>query len=117
MTSTSGSYIAIDAGGTRIRGYESINGRDFEGLGVTHANSLALDLAHNIAAAIPDGIPEVETLVLSLAAIPQKTQDIELLAAALYQSVRFNELIIASDTNAAALSSNTQADLTMVLPQ
>ena len=115
MTSTSGSYIAIDAGGSRIRGYESISGGEFEGSGVTHTNSLALDLAHNIAAAIPAGIPEVETLVLSLAAIPQKSKDIELLAAALFQCVPFKKLVISSDTKAAALSSNSHADLTIAV--
>ena len=61
LASEMGSYIAIDAGGTRIRGYESINGTDFTGSGVTHTNSLALDLARNISAAIPDGCNEVDT--------------------------------------------------------
>ena len=110
-----GSYIAIDAGGTRIRGYESINGTDFTGSGVTHTNSLALDLARNISAAIPDGCNEVDTLVLSLAAIPQQAEDQKLLAAALLQRVRFERLVIASDTKAAALSSNSHADLTIAV--
>ena len=110
-----GSYIAIDAGGTRIRGYESINGTEFTGSGVTHTNSLALDLARNISAAIPDGCNEVDTLVLSLAAIPQQAEDQKLLAAALLQRVRFERLVIASDTKAAALSGNSNADLTIAV--
>lgn len=109
------SYIAIDAGGSRIRGYESISGGEFEGSGVTHTNSLALDLAAKIANAVPKEICEVDTLVLSLAAIPQKSRDIELLAAALFQSVRFQDLIIASDTKAAALSGSSRADLTIAV--
>ena len=115
MASEMGSYIAIDAGGTRIRGYESINGTEFTGSGVTHTNSLALDLARNISAAIPDGCNEVDTLVLSLAAIPQQAEDQKLLAAALLQRVRFERLVIASDTKAAALSSNSHADLTIAV--
>lgn len=115
MASNSGSYIAIDAGGTRIRGYESITGSEFSGNGVTHTDSLALNLARNIAAAIPAGITEVDTLVLSLAAIPQQVQDRELLAAALLQRVRFETLVIASDTKAAALSSQSHADLTIAV--
>lgn len=110
-----GSYIAIDAGGTRIRGYESINGTEFTGSGVTHTNSLALDLARNVSAAIPDGCNEVDTLVLSLAAIPQQAEDQKLLAAALLQRVRFERLVIASDTKAAALSGNSHADLTIAV--
>ena len=115
LASEMGSYIAIDAGGTRIRGYESINGTDFTGSGVTHTNSLALDLARNISAAIPDGCNKVDTLVLSLAAIPQQAEDQKLLAAALLQRVRFERLVIASDTKAAALSSNSHADLTIAV--
>ena len=110
-----GSYIAIDAGGTRIRGYESNNRTEFTGSGVTHTNSLALDLARNISAAIPDGCNEVDTLVLSLAAIPQQAEDRKLMAAALLQRVRFEKLIIASDTKAAALSSKSHADLTIAV--
>jgi uncharacterized phosphosugar-binding protein/N-acetylglucosamine kinase-like BadF-type ATPase len=110
-----GSYIAIDAGGTRIRGYESVTATEFTGSGVTHTNSLALDLARNISAAIPDGITEVNTLVLSLAAIPQKAEEQQLMAAALLQRVRFEKLVIASDTKAAALSSKSQADLTIAV--
>lgn len=115
MASEMGSYIAIDAGGTRIRGYESINGTEFTGSGVTHSNSLALDLARNISAAIPDGCNEVDTLVLSLAAIPQQAEDQKLMAAALLQRVRFETLVIASDTKAAALSSKSHADLTIAV--
>ena len=115
MASEMGSYIAIDAGGTRIRGYESINGTDFTGSGVTHTNSLALDLARNISAAIPDGCNKVDTLVLSLAAIPQQAEDQKLLAAALLQRVRFERFVIASDTKAAALSGNSNADLTIAV--
>ena len=115
MASDLGSYIAIDAGGTRIRGYESVTATEFTGSGVTHTNSLALDLARNISAAIPDGITEVNTLVLSLAAIPQKAEERQLMAAALLQRVRFEKLVIASDTKAAALSGKSQADLTIAV--
>ena len=115
LASNAGSYIAIDAGGSRLRGYESLNETEFSGSGVMHTNSLALDLAHNIAAAIPAEVLEVETLVLSLAAIPQKRSDLELLAAVILQRVRFAKLVIASDTKAAALSSNTHADLTIAV--
>lgn len=115
MASNMGSYIAIDAGGTRIRGYESVTATEFTGSGVTHTNSLALDLARNISAAIPDGITEVNTLVLSLAAIPQKAEERQLMAAALLQRVRFEKLVIASDTKAAALSGKSQADLTIAV--
>ena len=115
MASNMGSYIAIDAGGTRIRGYESVTATEFTGSGVTHTNSLALDLAQNISAAIPDGITEVNTLVLSLAAIPQKAEEQQLMAAALLQRVRFEKLIIASDTKAAALSGRSRADLTIAV--
>jgi uncharacterized phosphosugar-binding protein/N-acetylglucosamine kinase-like BadF-type ATPase len=115
LASEMGSYIAIDAGGTRIRGYESINGTEFIGSGVTHTNSLALDLARNISAAIPDGCNEVDTLVLSLAAIPQQAEDQKLMAAALLQRVRFERLVIASDTKAAALSTKSHADLTIAV--
>jgi uncharacterized phosphosugar-binding protein/N-acetylglucosamine kinase-like BadF-type ATPase len=115
LASNAGSYIAIDAGGTRLRGYESLNETEFSGFGVTHTNSLALDLAHNIAAAIPAEVLEVETIVLSLAAIPQQRSDLELLTAAILKRVRFAKLVIASDTKAAALSSKTQADLTIAV--
>ena len=115
MASELGSYIAIDAGGTRIRGYESVTATEFTGSGVTHTNSLALDLAQNISAVIPDGITEVNTLVLSLAAIPQKAEEQQLMAAALLQRVRFEKLVIASDTKAAALSGRSRADLTIAV--
>ena len=115
MASKLGSYIAIDAGGTRIRGYESVTATEFTGSGVTHTNSLALDLAQNISAVIPDGITEVNTLVLSLAAIPQKAEEQQLMAAALLQRVRFEKLVIASDTKAAALSGRSRADLTIAV--
>ena len=115
MASELGSYIAIDAGGTRIRGYESVTATEFTGSGVTHTNSLTLDLAQNISASIPDGITEVNTLVLSLAAIPQKAEEQQLMAAALLQRVRFEKLVIASDTKAAALSGRSRADLTIAV--
>ena len=115
LASNVGSYIAIDAGGTRIRGYESVTATEFTGSGVTHTNSLALDLAQNISAVIPDGITEVNTLVLSLAAIPQKAEEQQLMAAALLQRVRFEKLVIASDTKAAALSGRSRADLTIAV--
>jgi uncharacterized phosphosugar-binding protein/N-acetylglucosamine kinase-like BadF-type ATPase len=115
LASILGSYIAIDAGGTRLRGYESISGTEFTGTGVTHTNSLALDLAQNISAAIPEAISEIDTLVLSLAAIPQSAEDQELMAAAILQRVRFKKLVIASDTKAAALSGQSFADLTIAV--
>jgi uncharacterized phosphosugar-binding protein/N-acetylglucosamine kinase-like BadF-type ATPase len=115
LATNSDSYIAIDAGGTRIRGYESLTATEFTGSGVTHTHSLALDLARNISATIPEAVSEVDAVVLSLAAIPQKTEDQELFAAALSQRVRFNKLVIVSDTKAAALSSNSRADLTIAV--
>jgi len=115
LASILGSYIAIDAGGTRLRGYESNSGTEFTGTGVTHTNSLALDLAQNISAAIPEAISEIDTLVLSLAAIPQSAEDQELMAAAILQRVRFKKLVIASDTKAAALSGQSFADLTIAV--
>ena len=115
MASITGSYIAIDAGGTRLRGFESINETHFAGSGVTHTSSLAMDLAHNIVAVIPQEISEVETLVLSLAAIPQKIDDCQLLAAAIMQRLKFNKLVIVSDTKAGALSGQSLAELTIVV--
>lgn len=115
LASNSGSYIAIDAGGSRIRGYESTSRKEFTGVGVSHTNSLALDLARNISASIPEEISEVETLVLCLAAIPQKGEELQLLSAALLQRVRFEKLVIVSDTKAAALGSKSQADLTVAV--
>lgn len=115
MASIADSYIAIDAGGTRLRGFESINGVHFAGSGVTHTSSLAIDLAHNIVAVIPQEISEVETLVLSLAAIPQKIDDCQLLAAAIMQRLKFNKLVIVSDTKAGALSGQSLAELTIVV--
>jgi uncharacterized phosphosugar-binding protein/N-acetylglucosamine kinase-like BadF-type ATPase len=50
-----------------------------------------------------------------LAAIPQQAEDQKLLAAALLQCVRFERLVIASDTKAAALSSKSHADLTIAV--
>ena len=115
MASIAGSYIAIDAGGTRLRGFESIGGTEFSGAGVRHTQSLAFDLAQAIVGTIPYEVSEVETLVLSLAAIPQKIEDRELLAAAIWQRLKFSQLIIVSDTKAAALSSQTKADLTIAV--
>ena len=115
MARIAGSYIAIDAGGTRLRGFESIGGTEFSGAGVRHTQSLAFDLAQAIVATIPYEVSEVETLVLSLAAIPQKIEDRELLAAAIWQRLKFSQLIIVSDTKAAALSSQTKADLTIAV--
>jgi uncharacterized phosphosugar-binding protein/N-acetylglucosamine kinase-like BadF-type ATPase len=115
LASNMGSYIAIDAGGTRIRGFESLTATEFTGSGVGHTHWLAPDLARNISATIPEAVSEVDTLVLSLAAIPLKIQDQKLLAAALSQRVRFNNLVIVSDTKAAALSSSSRADLTIAV--
>jgi uncharacterized phosphosugar-binding protein/N-acetylglucosamine kinase-like BadF-type ATPase len=115
LASIADSYIAIDAGGTRLRGFESINGTHFIGSGVTHTNSLAMDLAQNIVVAIPQEISEIETLVLSLAAIPQKNDDRELLAAAILQRLKFKKMVIVSDTKAAALSGQSLAELTIVV--
>jgi N-acetylglucosamine kinase-like BadF-type ATPase len=115
MASNTGSYLAIDIGGTQLRGFESISGTEFAGKGVTHSSSLALDLAKNIAVAIPESISEIDTLVLSLAAIPQSAEELELMAAAILQRVRFTKLVIASDTKAAALSGDSFADLTIAV--
>ena len=115
VASNTDSYIAIDAGGTRLRGYASINDTHFEGAGVIHSNSLAIDLAENIVAAIPADVSETHTLVLSLAAIPQKVDDRQLLAAGILQRLRFDTLVFVSDTKAAALSSESDADLTIAV--
>ena len=115
LASNIDSYIAIDAGGSKLRGFDSASNTYFNGSGVAHTSSLALDLARNIAAAIPTEISEVETLVLSLAAIPQKPEDQQLLAAAILQRLKFTSLLIVSDTKAGALSSDALADLTIVV--
>jgi len=105
-----GSFIAIDSGGSRLRGYAWPSGQEFSGKGTTHSNSVALDLARNITDAIPEEITEVETIVLSLAGMPHNESDQELLAAAISQRVRFSKLLITSDTHAAALSLGTQSE-------
>jgi uncharacterized phosphosugar-binding protein/N-acetylglucosamine kinase-like BadF-type ATPase len=115
LAETTESYIAIDAGGTRLRGFESITDSYFNGSGVMHTKNLALDLAKNVVAAIPQEITEVHTLVLSLAAIPQRNEDRQVLAAAIMQRLRFDKLIFVSDTKAAALSAHTPADLTIAV--
>lgn len=115
MAITKGSYIAIDAGGTRIRGYESITGSSFTGSGVIHSDNLAFNLATNINLSIPKHVSNVETIVLSLAAIPQLASDRELISATLLQRVNFERLIIAADTKAAALGSEVRADLTITI--
>jgi len=115
LVSNTDSYIAIDAGGTRLRGYESINGTHFEGTGVTHSSNLAIDLAQKVVAAIPAEISETHTVVLSLAAIPQKNVDRQLLTAAILQRLKFTTLIFVSDTKAAALSGKVDAELTIAI--
>lgn len=115
MQSHSNHYFAIDAGGSRLRGYDSVTKKDYIGEGVTHTSSLAVDLARNIVAFFPAEISEIDLLVLSLAAIPQKRDDLEFLASAIYQRVSFNRLVIASDTKAASLSSNNHADLVIAV--
>jgi len=115
MQSHSHHYFAIDAGGSRLRGYDSVTKKDYIGEGVTHTSSLAVDLARNIVAFFPAEISEIDLLVLSLAAIPQSNDDLELLASAIYQRVSFNRLVIASDTKAASLSSNNHADLVIAV--
>ena len=115
VAGNTGSYIAIDAGGTNLRGFESVNGTHFSGTGVTHSQSLATDLAQAIVAAIPAEITQIDTVVLSLAAIPQKMQERQLLAAAIMQRVQFDDLVLVTDTQAAALSGQTPADLTIAV--
>lgn len=110
-----GSYVAIDAGGSRLRGYESQTKTEFRGQGVAHTNSLALDLARNIATALPFEINETGTVILSLAAIPQMLEEQELMAAAIFQRLRFEKLIIVSDTRAAAFGNKSSADLTIAI--
>ena len=109
------SYIAIDAGGTRIRGYESKGGTTFTGFGVIHSENLAFSLARSIADSIPNTVSQVESIVLSLAAIPQLAADRELIAATLLQKVIFEKLIITSDTKAASVSGQQNADLTITI--
>lgn len=108
-------FFAIDAGGSRLRGYDSVSKKEYIGKGVTHTSSLAIDLARNIAAFFPAEITEIDLLVLSLAAIPQSNDDIELLASAIYQRVTFNRLVIASDTKAASVSTDSHADLVIAV--
>ena len=115
MQSRANHYFAIDAGGSRLRGYDSVSKKDYVGEGVTHSSSLAVDLARNIVAFFPAEISEIDLLVLSLAAIPQSSDDLELLASAIYQRVSFDRLVIASDTKAASLSSDTHADLVIAV--
>ena len=115
MQSRANHYFAIDAGGSRLRGYDSVSKKDYVGEGVTHTSSLAVDLARNIVAFFPAEISEIDLLVLSLAAIPQSSDDLELLASAIYQRVLFDRLVIASDTKAASLSSDTHADLVIAV--
>lgn len=115
MASMVGRFIAIDTGGSRLRGYESINNLEFQGVGVTHTKSLPHDLARNITSAIPAGISEVDILVLSLAAIPQSNEDRQLLAAAILQRVKFVKLVITSDTKAAAIGGDTNSDLVIAV--
>jgi uncharacterized phosphosugar-binding protein/N-acetylglucosamine kinase-like BadF-type ATPase len=115
MQSRANHYFAIDAGGSRLRGYDSVSKKDYVGEGVTHSSSLAVDLARNIVAFFPAEISEIDLLVLSLAAIPQSSDDLELLASAIYQRVSFDRLVIASDTKAASLSSDNHADLVIAV--
>jgi uncharacterized phosphosugar-binding protein/N-acetylglucosamine kinase-like BadF-type ATPase len=115
MQSRANHYFAIDAGGSRLRGYDSVSKKDYVGEGATHTSSLAVDLARNIVAFFPAEISEIDLLVLSLAAIPQSSDDLELLASAIYQRVSFDRLVIASDTKAASLSSDTHADLVIAV--
>ena len=110
-----GSFIAIDSGGSRLRGYAWPSDREFSGDGSTHSSSVALDLARNITAALPEEITEVETIVLSLAGIPHNKSDQELLAAAISQRVIFSKLLITSDTHAAALSVDSHSDLVITV--
>lgn len=109
------SYIAIDVGGTRIRGFVSINGATFTGSGVIHSENVAFDLAQSIASSIPDGLSHINSIILSLAAIPQAEKDRELIAATLLQKIEFNQLLIVSDTKAASLSGANIADLTITV--
>jgi uncharacterized phosphosugar-binding protein/N-acetylglucosamine kinase-like BadF-type ATPase len=115
MQSNTNHFFAIDAGGSRLRGYDSVSKKDYIGEGVSHTSSIALDLARNITTFFPSEITEIDLLVLSLAAIPQSSDDIELLASAIYQRVSFNRLIIASDTKAASLITDTHADLVIAV--
>ena len=110
-----GSFIAIDSGGSRLRGYAWPSDREFSGDGSIHSSSVALDLARNITAALPEEITEVETIVLSLAGIPHNKSDQELLAAAISQRVIFSKLLITSDTHAAALSVDSHSDLVITV--
>lgn len=115
MHSNELNFFAIDAGGSRLRGFSSVSKKEYEGSGVSHTNTLALDLAKNIVAFMPEEISDTDLIVLSLAAIPQKRDDLEFLASAIYQRVSFNRLVIASDTKAASLSSDTHADLVIAV--
>ena len=69
MHSNELNFFAIDAGGSRLRGFSSVSKKEYEGSGVSHTNTLALDLAKNIVAFMPKEISDTDLIVLSLAAI------------------------------------------------
>ena len=115
MHSAANHFFAIDIGGSRIRGYDSVSKKNYVGQGVNHTNSLAKDLARTITDFFPQEISKIDLLVLSLAAIPQSKDDLQLLAAAIYQRVTFDKLVIASDTKSAALSISDPAELVIAV--
>lgn len=108
-------FLAIDVGGSQIKGFFSDTNLEFSGAGVIHRDTLAMDLAVSISSVIPDEITQVDFIFLGLAAIPQQPEHIELLAAALFQRVVFTELRIITDTQAALLDSTHSADLTIAV--
>ena len=102
-------------GGSRIKCFDSQSQSRFEGEGVVHSDNLAIDLANAIVRILPSSITSCTRVFMSLAAIPQRDHDRHLLAAALYQRLSFDELIICTDTHAASLSSSTPAELTVAI--
>ena len=115
MHSVANHFFAIDIGGSRIRGYDSVSKNIFVGQGVNHTNSLTRDLAKSVIDFFPKEINQIDLLVLSLAAIPQNKDDLQLLAGAIYQRVKFNKLVIASDTKSASLSIKDPAELVIAI--
>ena len=115
MYSDTNHYFAIDIGGSRNRGYDSLSKRSYQGEGVRHTNSLTTEIAKSIVSFFPEEIIKVDLIVLSLAAIPQNREDLQLLAASIYQRVSFSRLVITTDTKAASLSIDVPTDLVIAV--
>ena len=108
-------FFVIDVGGSRIKGFDSVSEKIYQAPGIRHSHALTRDLISAITEFFPDEVKKVDLIVLSLAAIPRIHADLELIAAALYQRVRFSRIIFSSDTNAASHSVSQRADLTIAI--